>query len=85
MLAAADTLANARERKEEDKARIHGLIDATRHELQLAEALGYGTMENYKPLYAQLDEIQKKADSGQSGKNLFDRFRNSVKNFKFST
>ena len=85
MLAAADTLANARERKEEDKARIHGLIDATRHELQLAEALGYGTMESYKPLYAQLDEIQKKADSGQSGKNLFDRIRNSVRNFKFST
>jgi hypothetical protein len=85
MLAAADTLANARERKEEDKARIHGLIDTTRHELQLAEALGYGTMENYKPLYAELDEIQKKADSGQSGKNLFDRFRNSLKNFKFLT
>jgi hypothetical protein len=85
MLAAADTLANSRERKEEDKAKIHGLIDATRHELQLAEALGYGTLENYKPLYAQLDEIQKKADSGQSGKNLFDRLRNSLKNFKFST
>lgn len=42
-------------------------------------------MENYKPLYAQLDEIQKKADGGQSGKNLFDKFRNSLKNFKFST
>lgn len=85
MLAAADALANARERKEEDAARIRGLIDATRRELQLAEALGYGTMENYKPLYAQLDEIQKKADSGQSAKNLFDSIRNSLKNFKFST
>lgn len=85
MLAAAETLANTRERKEEDAARVHSLIDATRRELQLAEALGYGTMENYKPLYAQLDDIQKKADSGQSGKNLFDRIRNSLKNFKFST
>lgn len=85
MLAAADALANGRERKEEDAARIRALIDATRRELQLAEALGYGTMETYKPLYAQLDEIQKKADSGQSPKNLFDRIRNSLKNFKFST
>jgi hypothetical protein len=64
---------------------MHGLVDATGHQLQLAEALGYGTKDSYKPLYAQLDEIQKKAEAGQSGGHPFDRLRNSLKNFKFST
>jgi hypothetical protein len=85
MLTAADKLANTGARKEEDKTKIRSLIGATRNELQLAEALGYGTMESYRPLYAQLDEIQKKTDSGESGKSLFDKFRQTMKNFKFSS
>jgi hypothetical protein len=36
-------------------------------------------------LYTQLGEIQKTAEPGQSGGRLFDRLRNSLKNFKFST
>jgi hypothetical protein len=85
MLTAADTLAKSSQRKDEDQKKLRGLIDATRLELQLAEALGYGTSESYKPMYAQLDEIQKKIDGGQSGKSIFDRMRQSLRNFKFSS
>jgi hypothetical protein len=60
----------------------HGLVDATRQQLQLAEALGYRTKDSYKPLYAQLDEIQKKAEAGQSGGRLFDRLRKLFEEFQ---
>jgi hypothetical protein len=84
MLGDADNLTKSSTLKEEDKTKVRNLIDATRHELQLAEALGYGTAANYKPLYAQLDEIQKKTEGGQTGKGMFDKFRKSLKAFKFS-
>ena len=64
---------------------MHGLIEATRTEIQLAEALGYGTKDDYKPLYAQLDDVQKNAEGGQSGKRLFEKFEQSLKRFKFSS
>jgi YfdX protein len=85
MLIAAGELADKKDRKADDTTRMHGLMDAARQQLQLAEALGYGTKDSYKPLYTQLDEIQKKGEPGQSGRRLFDRLRNSLKNFKFST
>ena len=85
MLAAADTVANKSDRKEEDNTKLRSLLDATRHEIQLAEALGYGTKDNYKPLYAQLDEIQKKTEDGQMGKGLVAKLRQSLKSFRFSS
>jgi hypothetical protein len=85
MLKVADTIASKTDRKEEDKTKLRSLIDATRQELQLAEALGYGTKDSYKPLYAQLDEIQRKTEGGQLGKGLVAKLRQSLKNFKFSS
>ncbi|MDQ1471276.1 MAG: hypothetical protein QOJ99_2756 [Bryobacterales bacterium] len=84
MIAAANEIANKRDRNDDDKAKLRGYIEATRVELQLAEALGYGTKDSYKPLYAEIDDIQKKAEGGASGKGLFDKLRQSVKNFKFT-
>jgi hypothetical protein len=85
ILAVADALASKSDRKEEDKTKVRSLIDATRREIQLAEALGYGTRDSYKPLYAQLDEVQQKTDGGQLGKGLVAKLRHSLKSFKFSS
>jgi hypothetical protein len=49
----------------------------------MAEALGYGSKDSYKPLYAQIDDIQKHVVAGQSGQSLFDKLQKSLKNFKF--
>lgn len=72
-------------RTQEDNQKVHGLIEATRTEIQLAEALGYGTKDEYKPLYAQLDDVEKKAEGGQSGKGLFERIEQSLKRFRFTS
>ena len=45
MIAAADKLATQKGRNQEDNTRLYALLRATRHEIQLAETLGYGTRE----------------------------------------
>jgi hypothetical protein len=85
MLAAADSLAAKGGRSQEENTALHGLMEATRTEIQLAEALGYGSKADYKPLYSQLDDIEKKVEGGQSGRGLFDKMRRALKDFKFST
>jgi hypothetical protein len=85
MLRQAEQLASKNNRRPEDNQKVHSLVEATRTEIQLAETLGYGTKDNYKPLYAQLDDIQKKTRNGESGKGLFARMEQSLKKFKFST
>jgi hypothetical protein len=83
LLAEANKLVN--EKKDQEKDKVRSLLDDTRRQIQLAEALGYGTADSYKTLYSQLDDLEKKVSSGQSSSSLFDRFRQSIKNFKFSS
>jgi hypothetical protein len=78
---AKDDLAN----EQVQRARLLVKDLASRRELQLTEALGYGTKDSYKPLYAQLDEIQKKAEGGQPGRSVFAKLRQSLRSFKFSS
>ncbi len=85
LLQSAEQLANKGNRAPDENQRVRQYLDATRTELQLAEALGYGTKDSYKPLYAQLDDIQKKAEKGEPGKSVFAKIQQSLKNFKFSS
>ena len=85
LLQQAEQLATKSNRTQDDNRKVRLFLDATRTEIQLAEALGYGTKDSYKPLYAQLDDIQKKTENGESDKGLFARMEQSLKNFKFST
>ena len=84
MIAAADRLARQKDRNQEDNSKLSALLGATRHEIQLAETLGYGTKDSYRTLYTQMDEIEKKTENGQSGKGIFEKLRNSLKSFKFA-
>ena len=84
MLKEADQLASKPNRSQEENQRLNTLIEGARYQLQLAETLGYGRKEDYKPLYSQLDEIKKKTEGGKYGKGFFDRISESVKNFKFT-
>jgi YfdX protein len=85
LLQQAEQVAANASRTQDDNQRVHSLIEATRTQIQLAEALGYGTKDDYKPLFAQLDDVQKEVEGGKSGKGLFERFEQSLKRFKFSS
>jgi hypothetical protein len=84
MLNVAEDLASKNKKQQADGQRVQKLIQGARTKIQLAETLGYGTKENYKALYAQLDDLQKQTENGQSGKGLFARMKESLRNFKFS-
>ena len=83
MLREAQRLAAKSNRTADENDRLRALISAAQNELKLAEALGYGTKDSYKPLYDQIAEVQKQTDAGQSGKGLFDKLQDSLKRFKF--
>jgi len=85
MLHQAEQLSTKSNRSQDDNQKVRSYIDATRSQLQLAETLGYGTKEDYKPLYAQLDDVQKNAESSQPGRGVFAKLQQSLKNFKFSS
>jgi hypothetical protein len=85
LLAEADRLAAKRNRNEDENNRLRSLIVEVRNQLQLAEALGYGRSGDYKPLYSQIDDVEKKTEGGKSGRGLFDRLKSSLEKFKLST
>jgi YfdX protein len=85
LLSRAEDIAAKSSRTPDDNNQLHNLVESSRNELRLAEALGYGNKDDYKPLYAQLDEVQKKTENGQSGRSLFDKIEQSLRNFKFSS
>ena len=70
-------------RNADENGNLRGMLTAAKSQLELAEALGYGTVDSYKPLYAQIAEIQKQTEAGQSGKGLFAKLQDSLKRFKF--
>jgi len=44
----------------------------------MAELLGYGKKEDYKPMYEQLDGIEKASAGGNSGTGWFDRIKKQL-------
>ena len=75
MLAAAEKLAEKDKRSEEENAQLDKLLQAADSELQMAEALGYGSKEDFKPLHKQIAQIKDKASGGKSGKGWFDELK----------
>jgi hypothetical protein len=85
LLGEAQQLTSKSNRTQADQDKARSLIAAARNEVQLAEALGYGSKADYKPLYSEMDDLQKAAQSGNAGTGLFERVRQSLKGFKFSS
>jgi hypothetical protein len=84
MLENAQRLAAGQNRTAYQYARINGYLDATMQQLQLAEALGYGGRESFRPLYAQLEQIRRKIAGNESAVDLFDTLHESIRKFSFS-
>jgi tetratricopeptide (TPR) repeat protein len=75
MLARAEKLAEKKERSEEDDKALNDLLQAADQELKLAEVLGYGSRQDFKPLHEQIGIIREKATGGNSGKGWFDELK----------
>lgn len=78
LLNESEKLAEKKNRSKDENKRLNTLMDAARKELQFAEELGYGQKEDFKNLYAQLDDVLKKTEGGKSGSGWFNDVKRSI-------
>lgn len=83
-LAKAEELTQKDARSDEDTKTLTKLIDEAREQLKLSELLGYGTKEDYKKFYAEIEQIEDKTKTGKSAKGIFAPLREYLSNLKHS-
>ncbi len=86
MLDEAAKLADKKDRSKEESRKLATLLTDAGRQLELAEALGYGTEEDYEPLHELLEEIREKTSGGKTGQGelfrvLKERIENHLKGF----
>jgi hypothetical protein len=70
--------------KQENKDKISQLVNATNQDINVAEALGYGTKQDYEPLYKGMDTLKKSigttgfASEWQKIKNVLTKLKNNI-------
>ncbi len=82
MLKRAEKLATKKNRTKEENKKLKRLLADTRTQLEISEALGYGSKKEYKKFYKQIDEIEEKTANGKFGKGFMDKLKASLKTFK---
>ncbi len=75
----AEILAEKAERNKEENERLAGFLKSARSELKFAEALGYSSKKNFKHLYEQINQIEKKTQEGKAEKGFFARIKSFLK------
>lgn len=80
LLEQAEKLAANDDRTEAENEELSNHLTAVRNQLEMAQLLGYGDKDDYAPLYAQLEEIEKSTEDGESGEGFFDKMKSSLSN-----
>lgn len=75
---AAQGLAEKGNRSKEENDRLAQAIEAAREQLQVAELLGYGEKTDYRPMYQQIDDIERRSAGGKSGIGWFEQLRKQL-------
>lgn len=84
VVAAQDALKDAKKLSEKsnrdtvDNKKLGELLDEAHSELEFAQALGYGSSNDFENLYAEMDVIKSKTSDGKSGKGFFDEIEMSL-------
>ena len=81
MLIEAEKLAEKDKRSDKDNKALSDLLENSRLQLEMAEALGYGDKKEYQKFYKQIEEIQQKTEGGKSGTGFFDKVKHSLSDF----
>jgi hypothetical protein len=77
-LQTAETLAQKKDRTKDDNDRLKAALDHANEQLQFAQALGYGTKQDFDKLTRQLSEIRDKTADNQSGTGWFAKIKASL-------
>ena len=79
-LKTAEQLTDKKDRTAEENTKLKALLKQARTNLEFAQALGYGTGKDFKELYDQVSEIEKKTEGGKSGVGYFAKAKASLSN-----
>ncbi len=74
----AEKLTEKVSRSQDENKRLDKLLTDARAKLEFAQALGYGTKQDFRDLYAQLDEVKDKISNGKSGTGFFAKIKSSL-------
>jgi hypothetical protein len=77
-LQTAETLAQKKDRTKDDNDRLKAALDHANEQLQFAQALGYGTKQDFDKMTRQLAEIRDKTADNQSGTGWFAKIKASI-------
>lgn len=75
LLESAQPAAEKAQRSPQEATRVQTLLAQARGQLDLAQALGYGTRQELSPLYDAVDAIEAKTKGQGSARGLFDRLK----------
>ena len=78
LLENAEALAENEQRSAQDNENLAEMLMAARTQLSMAELLGYGSKQSFKPMYEQLDMIEARTAGGKGGKGWFERIKQQV-------
>lgn len=74
----AEALAKKKKRTKDENKALADALKEIRHQLQLAEALGYGDKSAFGPVYDQIKALEEKVAGGKSGEGWFDKLKQDV-------
>lgn len=74
----AEALAKKKKRTKDENKALADALKEVRHQLQLAEALGYGDKSAFGPVYDQIKALEEKVAGGKSGEGWFDKLKQDV-------
>jgi hypothetical protein len=78
LLKDAEKLAEQKNRKSEDNKKLTDLLTMARTDIDMAQALGYGTPGQFKSFYAELDKISEETGDGKSGTGFFEKIKSAM-------
>jgi hypothetical protein len=81
----AETLAEKKGRIKEENTALKADLDKARAQLELAQALGYGTKKDFDKMYQQLTEVEEKTADNKFGSGFFAKIRASIADFMKSS
>ena len=77
-MAIAEKLAETDKRDAKQNEKLRTLLAYVRTEIELAQILGYGKKEDFKPIFDQLKSIEQESAGGKSGKGWFDELKTRI-------
>ncbi|MFS2004142.1 YfdX family protein [Duganella sp. CT11-25] len=75
---AAQALADKKGRTKEEDDKLAQSIQGAREQIRMGETLGYGSKQDYKPMYQQIDEIEKRSAGGKSRLGWVDKIKRQL-------